>query len=462
MINFKINNSFLKLSFLLIIFCVLRFKTFAGPQTSKLKILNKIIARIDDEIVTKSDLDSAYIQYKAQFGNTKEQGIKYELLSNLIISKLFLSKRKVDIEVDDQMIRLMLNDRINQMLSRVGGTNKKKKLENSVGMPMRELKRILKKNITDQYIISTIQDNIAKDITVNLEEVSSYIKKHKKEIPIYEKSIVLKTLINYPRVTDKEKKSILNKLKDIKILFESGAKFKDLVQEYSEDESSISNSGSIGFFWKEGDLLKEYEEAVFKLNKKKDINAISEPTETKNGFYLIQIEQKKGNEFLTRHILIKPKNIGSQIKEAFSNLQNIKNDIISKKTTFDNEIKKLKIGSLNLSDTGYIKNKSGGIRLTKKELPKYIKKDIFTQKKGSIVGPAISTINKNTKVLQLILVEDVIPKHIANIEYDYEDLRDIVKEEKRRQKMKEWIQKAKIDADIIIDKEYRKFVKLDL
>ncbi|MFN3967085.1 MAG: peptidylprolyl isomerase, partial [Endomicrobiia bacterium] len=56
----------------------------------------------------------------------------------------------------------------------------------------------------------------------------------------------------------------------------------------SEDPASKERGGDIGFFTR-GMLLPEFEEAAFKLK----VGEISEPVQTKLGFHIIKLEEKK-------------------------------------------------------------------------------------------------------------------------------------------------------------------------
>ena len=71
---------------------------------------------------------------------------------------------------------------------------------------------------------------------------------------------------------------------------------------YSEDPESAKNGGEIGFLVR-GELEKEYADAAFSLTK----NTVSKIVETKYGFHIIQLIDRKGDMVNTRHILIRPK-----------------------------------------------------------------------------------------------------------------------------------------------------------
>lgn len=415
----------------------------APSRTSKSKpkgdviILDKIIAKIGSQIVLKSDLDKAYIQYVVQFGEPKDKNIKRELLKNIIISKLFLNEGNIDIEVNEKMVGVMVESRIQQMLKRVGGSEENLKAATQMSS-MSKIKELLRKNMTEQYIISEIQNDISKNVFVSIDDIKNYIKKYDKDLPVYERSVIFKRFVKYPSVTESERKQIIKKLNDIKSQLKKGASFISLAAQYSDDESTADKGGEVGFFWKKGTLLKEYEEASILL----ETNQISDAVETEKGFYIIQLMRKQGNEYYTRHIVLKSKNKDEQIKQTKEYLEKVKKDILEGKTTIDKQINESKSkDKRGFLASGYIKSQNQEIRINLKNKPSYIDNKFFDLPVGSIIGPQLVK-NKKDSFVQLILIEKKIPKHKANMQYDYQAIKEVVREEKRMHAIKKWVENA--------------------
>ena len=107
------------------------------------------------------------------------------------------------------------------------------------------------------------------------------------------------------------------KIKSIKADIESGKiTFEDAAKQYSIDTSSGENGGELGFFPR-GVMVKEFEDAVFSLEKGK----VSEPVKTQYGYHLILLVDKKAadgdaaEQVSAKHILIAPKGLAEYIKE---------------------------------------------------------------------------------------------------------------------------------------------------
>ncbi len=81
--------------------------------------------------------------------------------------------------------------------------------------------------------------------------------------------------------TEAEAKDVLAKLK-------GGADFEKLAREISVDPSAKTNGGDLEYFTK-GQMVAEFSEAAFKLNK----GELSEPVKSQFGFHVIKVEDKR-------------------------------------------------------------------------------------------------------------------------------------------------------------------------
>nr|WKN39410.1 peptidylprolyl isomerase [Tunicatimonas sp. TK19036] len=81
----------------------------------------------------------------------------------------------------------------------------------------------------------------------------------------------------------------------------AGASFQEMAEEYSEDPGSAQYGGELGAVHF-GQFVPKFEKAIRSLKP----GEISEPVRTKFGYHLIQLVEIKGDQFTSRHILIKP------------------------------------------------------------------------------------------------------------------------------------------------------------
>jgi peptidylprolyl isomerase len=78
------------------------------------------------------------------------------------------------------------------------------------------------------------------------------------------------------------------KAKAAKKKLSKGAKFAEVVKEFSKDEGTKANGGALGYFTK-GQLVPEFEQKAFAMK----VGEISDPVKTQFGWHIIKVEDKR-------------------------------------------------------------------------------------------------------------------------------------------------------------------------
>ncbi|USN53860.1 MAG: peptidylprolyl isomerase [Candidatus Nomurabacteria bacterium] len=91
--------------------------------------------------------------------------------------------------------------------------------------------------------------------------------------------------------------------------------FGEVAKQFSEDESTASNGGELGFFG-QGEMVQPFEDAVSQLEP----GEVSDIVETSFGYHIIQLEEKATDDdgnptYRARHILIRTKSVDDLIDE---------------------------------------------------------------------------------------------------------------------------------------------------
>ncbi|MBI4050903.1 MAG: peptidylprolyl isomerase [Elusimicrobia bacterium] len=90
-----------------------------------------------------------------------------------------------------------------------------------------------------------------------------------------------------------KKSQALKKIQDMKKELQKDGSFAELAKKYSEDPESAARGGDLGFILK-GWMVPEFEKAAFSLS----VGEVSEPIETKFGYHLIRVEEKRAAQSL--------------------------------------------------------------------------------------------------------------------------------------------------------------------
>jgi len=200
-----------------------------------------------------------------------------------------------------------------------------------------------------------------------------------------------------------------------------------------------------------GELLPEFERAAFKL---KD-NEISEVVETKFGFHLIQMIERRGEQINARHILIKPKFSSSSIKIASDEISLIKLEIDSGLISFDDAV--VKYSEDNSKNNGglIINPNSGSTNFTYDDLDPSIKYIVQNLSIGEVTTPSLTKSNDGSQAAyRLIRLNNLILEHEANLANDFDVLKEYALVDKKQRFIDKWIIDNIDDTYIQINEDF--------
>ena len=256
-------------------------------------VADKIIAKVDDEIILMSDLDVGYVQASNSDMGAQEGDLKCAVFESLIINKMLIAKAVNDsVIVEEAYIEDELNRRMAYFVGQVGS---EERLEEYYKKPMEDIKSELRVQLEEQMTIQKMQDKISAGVKVSPGDVRKFYNKIPKDsLPYFSTEVEVGHIVIYPEVSKLQKKVTRGKLNDIRSRILDGEDFSALAIEFSQDPGSGASGGELGFFSK-GDLVPEYEVAALGL---KD-GETSQVIESQFGFHIIQLLEKRGSEYNT-------------------------------------------------------------------------------------------------------------------------------------------------------------------
>ena len=410
-------------------------------------VLDKIISKIDDYIVLKSELESTYLDVLSR-GQRLSGNTKCAVLKNLITNKLLVAKAEIDsVMVEDSEVNQELDSRMNIIINQVGS---EEEIENYYNKTISEFKNELFDDIKQQLVANKMRREILSDISVSPEEVRSFFNNIPKDsIPYFSTQVQVSQIVKIISVGDDQKEKAKLKLIDIRNKLISGENFEILATLNSEDFESAKRGGRIGFVGR-GVLQPEYEEASLKLNP----GEISMPIETKFGFHLIELIEKRGNMYDTRHILIKPKISDNDIINGKKEMDSLKNLIAMDSVSFEELARKTSDDKFTSSFGGYFTDASGGEKILVDELDPVIFFTIDTMKVGSISPPMQFRMDDGTQALRILFYKNKILPHLGNLKEDYQRFRTFALNKKQSEILDNWFEITKSEVFITIDDEY--------
>ncbi|MEA9411680.1 peptidylprolyl isomerase [Flavobacterium sp. PL02] len=412
--------------------------------------IDGIIATVGDYIILDSDIDKGYLEISSQGGSIKDVS-RCQMLGKLLEDKLYAHQAIQDsIIVSDAEVKGMMDERLNYMVQQIGDINKVVQYykKNSV----EEFKTYFADILKEQKLASEMQKKIIDGVEITPEEVRNFFKKiPESELPTFGAEMEVAQIVVNPKISDVEKKKVIDRLNGIKKDVEDGASFATKAVLYSQDPGSSSNGGYYKMTRKTP-FVKEFKDIAFSLQE----GEISAPFETTFGFHIIKVDKIKGQEVELRHILIAPVVSEDALKEAKERITGIREKIIDKKVTFaeaaraDSDEKETRAngGALinpNTQDTRF--------ELTKMDPTLYAQ--VSNLKDNEVSQPVLDTDPQGKKSYKLITVTKRIESHTADYAKDYIKIKDLALKEKQIKAIAKWFDEKIKETYIKILGEYR-------
>ncbi len=413
-------------------------------------IVDKIIVKVNDYIILKSDLEKAY---QSAIENTQQQlppEAKCQILQQLLISKMLVAKAEIDsVTVSDVEVNNNLDRRMAYFEQQFGSLQK---IEQAYNKTIAQFKEELRPTIQENMIVSKMQNEITKDVEVTPRQVKRYFHSIPKDsLPYLPAEVEVGMIVRYPVVSKSEKDKVKAKLRDFKNQILSGkARFEELASTYSEDLGSASRGGELGFHGR-GELVPPYEAMALSLEP----GEISEPVESEFGIHMIQLIERRGNRYNSRHILIRPEPTEQDIKDAEKYLDSLRTIILSGKQPFEKVALAHSDDKSTKASGGILQNpETKSTHLSKDELEYSIFMTLDTMKVGSITRPLRFRTDDGKNAVRILYFKSRIPPHQLNLEMDYQKIQAAALQEERNKVLAKWFNRTKSQLFIDIDPEY--------
>ena len=289
-----------------------------------------------------------------------------------------------------------------------------------------------------QKLSSMIQSKIVEDVEVTPEEVRIFFESiPKNELPTFGTELEISQIVIEPEVSEDEKKRIVNQLKTFREdVLERGSSFASKAILYSQDPGSRATGGKYTLHRKRPRMVKEFRDEAFSLEE----GEISQPFKTDFGWHILKVDKIRGQEVDARHILLTPKIELSQLQEAKTKLDTLRNRLINGEISF-------KDAALELSDekeTKYnggvlINPQSGDMRFELTNLDPVLYSQIRNLKDGEISLPIIEEDRSGLKKYKILKVSNRFDEHVADYSQDYARIKSLALKEKQLDLIKKWM-----------------------
>ncbi len=263
---------------------------------AKSRIVDRIVAKVNETIITLSDLKREVRVIKLEH----PEKFKSVDINNPNALHFFLQQMISTVLIDNELKRIgrgvsdrEVNAAYHSILKKNGMTVKQfEKFLKDHGLTLSEYREALKERLERLRFFDLV---IKGNITITDDQVKAYYEKHKNEFRGGEKVRIAQIFVPIPPDLPSDKRlERQNLIMRIEAELYKGEPFDTVLNEYSNNPL-VQASGDLGWF-KRKDLMKPIADTAFKLKK----GAVSDVIETKSGFHIIKvldIEREKAHDF---------------------------------------------------------------------------------------------------------------------------------------------------------------------
>ena len=418
-----------------------------GNLSGQSFVLDRVVAVVGEFVILQSDVESMYLQNKAQ-GVSLPGDEKCTIMENFLVEKLLLNQAKIDsIEVSESSVEMELDNRLSYFISMIGSPEA---LEEYFGKTILEIKEDMRSTVRDASITRQMQATVTGDVAVTPSEIRDYYNSLSRDsIPYIDSKVELSQIVLYPPVDEAAVFEVKQTLLDLRRRILDGEKFTTLAVLYSEGPSA-SKGGEIGFMGK-GELDAEYAKAAFSLTA----GGVSTIVESSFGFHVIQLIERREERVNTRHILMKPKVKPESIRATTSKLDSIATLVRTDSLDFALAARIYSQDDKTKVNGGVMVNPvSNATTFTLDELQPAEFIAIRDLNVGEITEAFKSEDENGKEVYKIIRLRNRSSPHRANLKEDYMVLQEMALGQKREKVFQEWIIEKMGETYINVDNSF--------
>jgi peptidyl-prolyl cis-trans isomerase SurA len=296
-----------------------------------------------------------------------------------------------------------------------------------------------------------VQNNITKTVTITPSEVRAFYKAQPSDsIPMINTEYVIGQIVKKPKVSLAQEIEVKEKLRALRRRVLDGESFNTMAILYSEDPGSAAKGGEVGLYGR-GELYPEFEAVAFKLKE----GEISDIVQSKAGFHIIQLIERRGEYVNTRHILITPKVSPDELAKSATMLDSIYNLIQDGSITYDDAVLKFSDDPGKNNGGLLINQATGTIRFSHDQLDPKALYVVDKLEAGKISKPIPYKSDEGQDAYRILYLKEKTKPHRANLREDYDKIQTWAQEHKKDKVIDTWVNERINNTYIRIQDEFK-------
>lgn len=423
---------------------------FLGVRAQQETTIDQVVGVVGQNIVKLSDIENSMAQLRMRQGVSDAHASRCSALESMLISKLLIHKGIVDsVEVADEEVEAETQYYLKAYLRQYGT---KEAMRQATGYTYDETHDLLFALTKDRKLSQRVEYNLTQNVKVTPAEVTDYFNRIPADsLPMLEDEYEVAEVMIKPAITEEERDRVRLELNRLRERVLNGEKFAMLATLYSQDPGSAKKGGELGFFTR-GEMVGEFEAAAFALKP----GEVSPVIETKYGFHIIQLIERRGNSINARHILMIPKVQADAMLQARIRLDSIANEVKLGNITFEEAAQQYSESNTKMQG-GLLPNPTTGNNRFSKEVfsQLYPGVGISGMKVGDISAATAMKDEEEHEVFRIIKLVNKVESHKANLADDYDKIYNAALQEAKNNKIMEWAQKQIKNTYIHVADEFK-------
>ncbi len=386
------------------------------------EVVDKIIARVGNDIILLSDLVKQINQMKSAKMYTDDMN-ESAVLAQMIESRLIIQKAKeLNYTVDEGKIKTAAEKQIKQIKAKFGSEEefvrelRKMKLTNS------DLMKYFVDTMTEQALTQQFyQKQIAIKVMISDKEMQDFYNANKDTLAVKPITWNIGMILRTMQASEATDKAQLDAIKSIQARLKAGEDFASLAKSDSQCPSA-EKGGDLGFFSR-GMMVKAFDDAAFALK----VGEVSDIVKTQYGYHLIKLEEKRNEEIRVSHILrlVQPSGADSIAEKQV--MENIRQQFLAG-TGFTELATKWSMDEASAKDGGSIGEYG------ENDFPELFAPVLKTLKVGGI-----SEVLENEGMMYLFSKLSEVPSRLFSFEEVRTQIKEIITRQKQMQVYENWI-----------------------
>ncbi len=358
--------------------------------------------------------------------------LRKQVLESEIDQKVMLAMSDKDsivaaeAEVDDR-----IDEQIKLYVSRLGS---EAAVQKQFGKSIAELKAApeLRDRARQSILIERERyKNVPPATSASKRDVEQFLSQYKDSLPTVPPQVELGTIVKLAKPQPGQTDASMKFAQSLIDSLDKGADFADLARRYSQ-HATAKSGGDLGGYFARGTFLPEFEEAAYKLKPGEHSSIVK----SDQGFHIIKLLDRRGEEIHVAQILIKPSVSGTDEEVVRAELIAIRDSAIGGK-----DFGKLAQERSDDVDTKANFGLLGRVRVD--ELAPEQREVVDSLQVGQISMPLHIAYPGGIKGFQIVKLIKRVPAHKVSITEDYRDLEATAIQWKQSRDFKAFLDRAR-------------------